>query len=137
MFGRRDEVDPEQHLLGTAAGWGGLPQSEAIYGGETAPQPMGEYQLTARDVPVDAFWSISVYNKDGFFEPNERGAYNVNSVSAQKNADGSITVHFGGCEDGRVNCLPIMEGWNYAVRMYLPRVDVRDGSYTFPEPTPI
>ena len=136
MFGRRDEVDPEQHLLGTAAGWGGLPQSEAIYGGKTAGQPMGEYRLTAKDVPVDAFWSISVYNKDGFFEPNERGAYNVNSVSGQKNPDGSITVHFGGCEDGRVNCLPIMEGWNYAVRMYRPRREIADGSYAFPEPTP-
>ena len=37
MFGRREDVDPEQHLLGTAAGWGGLPQSEAIYGGEPPP----------------------------------------------------------------------------------------------------
>ena len=25
MFGRRDEVDPVQHLIGTAAGWGGNP----------------------------------------------------------------------------------------------------------------
>ena len=42
----------------------------------------GEYRLTVRDVPVDGFWSISVYNADGFFEPNERGAYSVNNITA-------------------------------------------------------
>ena len=59
-----------------------------------------------RDVPVDAFWSISVYNADGFFEPNDRNAYSVNSVTALPDSDGSVTVHFGGCTDDRPNCLP-------------------------------
>ena len=49
-----------------------------------------------RDVPVDGFWSISVYNADGFFEPNDRSAYSVNNLTATPNADGSVTVHFGG-----------------------------------------
>lgn len=53
---------------------------------------------------------------------------------AQKDADGAITVHFGGCDDGRANCLPIMAGWNYAVRLYQPRTKVLDGSYVFPTP---
>ena len=113
---------------------GRLAQSEASYIGSPLDQPIGEYRLTLRDVPVDAFWSISVYNKDGYFEPNDRGAYNVNSVMAQKDDDGSITVHFGGCDDGRANCLPIVEGWNYAVRLYRPRTEVLDGSYVFPTP---
>jgi hypothetical protein len=64
--------------------------------------------------------SISVYNRDGFFESNDRNAYSVNNITAAANADGSITVHFGGCADDRPNCLPIMEGWNYTVRMYRP-----------------
>jgi hypothetical protein len=34
---------------------------------------------------VDGFWSISVYNADGFFEPNERGAYSVNNITARHN----------------------------------------------------
>ena len=85
-----------------------------------------------RDVPVDGFWSISVYNADGYFEPNDRGAYSVNNLTATRDDDGSVAVHFGGCADGRPNCIPIMEGWNYTVRLYRPRAEVLDGSWRFP-----
>jgi hypothetical protein len=134
MFGRREDVDPDKHLIGTAVGWGGLPETEAVYQGGPTDLPVGRYRLTVRDVPVDAFWSISVYDANGFFAPNDRDAYNVNSVTATKDPDGAVTVHFGGCEDGRPNCLPISEGWNYTVRLYRPRPEVRDRSYTFPTP---
>jgi len=40
-------------------------------------------------------------------------------------------------EDGRVNCLPITEGYNYAIRMYQPRPEVLDASWTFPEIVPV
>jgi hypothetical protein len=43
-----------------------------------------------------------------------------------------VTVNFGGCDDERPNCLPIMEGWNYAVRLYQPRPEIHGGSWTFP-----
>ena len=33
-------------------------------------------------------------------------------------ADGSVTVQFGGCDGKIANCLPIMPGWNYMVRLY-------------------
>jgi hypothetical protein len=93
---------------------------------------VGEYRLTVpADVPVDAFWSISVYNADGFFEPNERGAYSVNSITADRAADGTVPIHFGGDETAP-NCLPITEGWNYVVRLYRPRREILDGSWTFP-----
>lgn len=42
-------------------------------------------------------------------------------------------LDFGGCEDGRVNCIPVSEGWNYVVRMYEPREEVINGIYKFPE----
>lgn len=129
-FGAKDQVEPVRHLLATAAGWGGLPDKEARYisfnGG-----PPGEYRVTVRDVPVDGFWSISVYNGDGFFEANDRNAYSVNNLTATRNDDGSVTVHFGG-DDDRPNLLPIPEGWNYTVRLYRPRSEVLDGSWTFP-----
>ena len=60
-----------------------------------------------------------------------RGAYSVNNLTATPNADGSVTVHFGG-DDDRPNLIPIMDGWNYTVRLYRPRAEVLDGSWTFP-----
>lgn len=136
-FGTADAVDPVHHLLGTAAGWGGLPEQEASYIGVNPGLPAGAYRLTVREVPVDAFWSISVYNDRGFFEPNDAGAYSVNNITATAGEDGSITVHFGGCGDGRPNCLPITEGWNYVVRLYRPRAEILDGTWTFPEIEPV
>ena len=137
-FGAEDEVDPAQHLIATAAGWGGLPDREATYLNVDPGLPPATYQLTVRDVPVDGFWSISVYNAAGYFEPNERVAYSVNYLSATRDEDGSVTVRFGGCGDGRPNCLPIMDGWNYLVRLYRPRAEILDGTWTFPavEPSP-
>jgi hypothetical protein len=132
-FGRRQDVDPVHHLISTAAGWGGLPDSEATYVGVSPHLPVGEYELTVgQDVPVDGFWSISVYNAAGYFEPNEAGAYSVNSITAARNADGSVTVRFGGDGDPGRNSLPITEGWNYLVRLYRPRSEILDGSWTFP-----
>jgi len=32
------------------------------------------------------------------------------------------------------NYLPIMEGWNYLVRLYQPKKEILDGSWTFPDP---
>jgi hypothetical protein len=87
-------------------------------------------------VPVDAFWSVSLYNADGFFEPNPLAAYTVNSATGTRNDDGSTTVHLGGCDLGRVNCLPLMEGWNYTVRLYRPGPEILDGSGKFPEIEP-
>jgi len=130
-FGKKEEVDNVRHLLGTAWGWGGLPEHEATYLNVEPNLPVGAYQLTVKDVPVDAFWSISVYNKDGFFDENKYNAYSMNNISGTPNKDGSFTIHFGGDPES-VNYLPIMEGWNYIVRLYQPRKEILDGTWTFP-----
>jgi hypothetical protein len=49
--------------------------------------------------------------------------------------DVSITIHFGG-DLKRANYLPIAEGWNYPIRMYQPRKEILDGSWTFPNVEP-
>ena len=56
--------------------------------------------------------------------------------TATKAADGSTTVQFGGCDGKIPNCLPITPGWNATVRLYRPRAEILDGSWTFPEPKP-
>lgn len=132
MFGTQDAVDPVRHLIGTAMGWGGLPESEAFYATVDPGLPVGEYRIVVRDVPVDAFWSISLYNADGFFEASDEGGCTVNQFTAVKEPDGSVVVHLGGCSDGRTNCLRLMDGWNYTVRLYRPRPEVLDHTWTFP-----
>jgi len=131
-FGRKEDVDPVHHVIGAAAGWGGLPDAEATYLGVSPGLPVGEYELTVADVPVDGFWSISVYNADGFFEPNESGAYSVNDITAAHDPDGTVTVRFGGDGDPTRNSLPITEGWNYLVRLYRPRPEILSGQWMFP-----
>ena len=129
-FGRKQDVDPVRHLLGSASGWGGLPEHEAFYLNVEPGLPVGNYRLDVGDVPVEAFWSISVYNAAGYFEPAGHGVVSVNSVTAERNDDGSITIHFG--DGDEPNTIGIMDGWNYAVRLYQPRAEIIDGSWTFP-----
>jgi hypothetical protein len=136
MFGKKEEVSEVRHLLGTTFGWGGLPEYEAFYINVEPNLPVGAYQITVKDVPVDAFWSISLYNKDGYFQENEYSAYNVNNITGTPNEDGSFTIHFGG-DPKSVNYLYIMEGWNYAVRLYQPRKEIFKGTWTFPSVKPV
>src|SRR5262249_37682402 len=116
MFGaNKDQGDPGRHLSGSALVWGGLPEKGGLYLPITPARSDGStvYKLTVRDVPVDGFWSITVYSNEGYLQQNEYNAYAVNSVTAKKGADGSVAVQFGGCDDKIPNCLPIMKGWNY------------------------
>ena len=92
--------------------------------------------MTVKDVPVDGFWSISVYNADGYFEKNPQGRYSLNNLIARPNADDSITLRFGG-DPAQKNYLPIMKGWNYTVRLYLPRKAILDGTWKFPRAEPV
>lgn len=130
-FGRKEDVDPIRHLLGSASAWGGLPVEEAFYINVNPELPVGEYELTVGDVPVDGFWSITLYNAEGFLVPNATGAYSLNNITSDRNDDGTITVRFGG-DPSRPNTLPIMEGWNYLLRLYRPRPEILNGSWSFP-----
>lgn len=60
-FGPEEDVDPVTHLISTAVGWGGLPETAAFYGGADPGLPVGAYKIEVpADVPVGAFWSISL-----------------------------------------------------------------------------
>jgi hypothetical protein len=85
---------------------------------------------------VDGFWSISVYNAEGYFEPNPYGAHTLNNITAKKEKDGAVTVQFGDYDVNTPNCLPIVKGWNYLVRLYRPRAEILNGTWKFPDAQP-
>ena len=127
-IGRREDVDPIDHMVGA---WAGQPASAAtaMIEGNDGTIP---HAVTDRNVPVDAFWSVTVQDAGGHLEPNALGRNSCNDFTAAPNEDGSITLNFGRWEDGRINCIPITPGWNYTIRLHEPRQEIIDGSWTFP-----
>jgi hypothetical protein len=89
------------------------------------------HKLRVKDVPVDGFWSVIVYDKTGYIPQNDRKVYSFNNLTAKPDADGSVTIQFGGDASG--NCIPIVPDWNYTVRLYRPRKEILDGTWKFPE----
>ena len=140
MYGANEtEVDPVKHLIGSAMLWGGNREKDALYLPITPVRNDGNtiYKLTVRDIPVNGFWSLTVYNSEGYLQPNQYDAYSVNSLTAKKSADGSVTIQFGGCDGETPNCLPITQEWNYTVRLFIPRREILDGTWRFPEAQPV
>jgi hypothetical protein len=138
-FGARGQVNPVSHLVSTAAGWGGNPPSAAVY--ETIFPPPGEappaWRMHLANVPVDGFWSVTVYNERGFMEPNPRNAVSVNNVTARRGADGAVTVQFGGCGDAAANCVPTPPNWSAVLRLYRPRAEILEGRWRAPGLEPV
>jgi hypothetical protein len=140
MFGANEnEVDPVRHLIGSAMLWGGYPEKDALYLPITPARNDGAtvHKLKVGDVPVDGFWSLTVYNSAGYLQPNQDNAYSVNSITAKKDADGAVAIQLGGCGGKIENCLPIMKGWNYTVRLFRPRTEILDGTWKFPAAQPV
>ena len=135
MYGANEnQVDPVRHVIGSAMLWGGAHEKDALYLPITPERNDGRtiYKLIVRGVPVDGFWSLTVYNSQGYIEPNKYGAYSVNTYTAIRGPDGSVAIQFGGCNGKIRNCLPIMSGWNYKVRLFRPRPEILDGRWKFP-----
>jgi len=138
-FGDVDEVDPVKFFIASTSGGTGVPEpSEALILQRAPAQNDGPtpHRLTVEDVPVDGFWSVTVYNSDFYLEANEFDAYTVSNATAEPDDDGSITIYFGGDPD-QPNFIYTPEGWNYTVRLYQPREPILDESYQFPEAEPV
>jgi hypothetical protein len=89
MFGANaHQVDPVKHLIGSAMLWGGNPEKDALYLPITPVRNDGRavYTLTVGDVPVNGFWSLTVYNSEGYLQPNPDNVYSVNSITVKKRA---------------------------------------------------
>lgn len=111
IFGIKDELDPVYWMLGAALGWGGLPGEATTYLNVTPEKNDGTtaYTLTVGDVPVNGFWSETLYDDKGWMPVNNYDAYSLNNVTAKKSGDGKITIHFGG-DPKAENFLPIVKG---------------------------
>ena len=98
--------------------------------------PSVGYKATYKVPENKAFWSITVYGKDGFMKSDNNI---VNSSNVKLNPDGTFTVYFGSKEQcGDVaNRLDVPEGWNFLMRIYRPGASVLDGSYKVPSAEPI
>ena len=128
MFGKKGEVPLKEHNVGTAAGWGGLTAERAVYP-FYFPESDEPQTLTLQDVPAKAFWSITVYDSDGYPQGD---VYNINSQFAMSNEDRSVTIHFGG-DVHAVNYMDIFEGWNIVLRIYEPTEAYFNGEWVQPE----
>jgi len=87
--------------------------------------------------PVDAFWSITLYDKDGFQVANTRNQFAVSSWMPFKyNSDGSIDLYFQNESPGRdleSNWLPAPNGpFTLTMRLYAPRAEVLTGKWNPP-----
>jgi len=128
MFGEKGETTLENHNAGVSTGWGGMTSKQAVYP-NYQPKNSNPATLTLKDVPVDAFWSITVYDQGGWVIGEK---FNVNSSFAKTNEKGEYIIHFGGDKNAD-NYLDTFEGWNFILRMYQPTEKYFTGSWKVPE----
>lgn len=87
--------------------------------------------------PVDAFWSVTLYDQQGFQVPNALNRFAVSSwMPFQYNADGSLDLFIQSESPGKAmeaNWLPAPKGsFNLAMRLYAPRAEVLTGRWSPP-----
>jgi hypothetical protein len=91
--------------------------------------------------PVRAFWSITMYNEDGYFVANPIDRFAIGDRDPLKfNADGSLDLYIqrsapGGDRDS--NWLPAPDGkFNLTLRLYWPSEEILSGRWTPPAVAP-
>jgi hypothetical protein len=100
--------------------------------------------LSSMAPPNDAFWSVTVYDSNGYLYANPYNKYNLNSQSSQLivSPDGSISIAFSHTPPTTaVNWIPIPNeqsaGYEVYLRVYWPADDVLAGTWIPPELQPI
>ena len=155
-FGDRKFYKKRGNLLravGALIGWGGNDQIEAFYP-QTHTDENGDpldsannYKLhLAVDPPVNAFWSVTMYDKSydgtaGYLVKNEINRYLINATTEGlvRDADGGLTITIQRDKpedpDQQANWLPAPEGKFYlTLRLYWPKPAALDGRW---EPPPV
>jgi hypothetical protein len=89
--------------------------------------------------PVSAFWSITLYDSDGFQVENRLNRFALSSWMPFKyNPDGSLDLYFQNESPGadtEINWLPAPKGpFNLTMRLYAPKSDALTGKWN---PSPV
>ncbi|WP_441241730.1 DUF1254 domain-containing protein [Tardiphaga sp. 768_D3_N2_1] len=130
----------------TQVGLGANLPEDAIYplnlGDETGKPLDGssKYTITfekGATPPVQAFWSITLYDPDGFQVANPLNRFAVSSWMPFKvDADGSLTLYFQNESPGKdkeQNWLPAPKGpFNLTMRLYAPKSEALTGRWNPP-----
>jgi len=88
--------------------------------------------------PAGAFWSITMYDDDGFAVPNPLKRGNLASrMDLNFNSDGSLDLYIGATSPGKdkeSNWLPAPSDkrWNVCMRLYAPEAAALDGTWNPP-----
>ena len=87
--------------------------------------------------PVSAFWSVTLYDNDGFQVANSLNRFAVSSWMPFKfNSDGSLDLYFQNASPGadkEANWLPAPKGpFNLTMRLYAPKSDALTGRWNPP-----
>jgi hypothetical protein len=88
--------------------------------------------------PANAFFSVTLYNDDGFAVPNSLNRGNLASwMDLSYGQDGSLDLYIGPKSPGKdkeSNWLPAPadKAWNLTMRLYAPKEAARTGAWTPP-----
>jgi len=92
-----------------------------------------------QEPPVNGFWSLTLYNAQHLFNPNnlDRFSLGTKSKSMVRNADGSLTIYAGmkpPGPEGLPNWLPAPDGpFSLYIRAYWGKEPILDGSWQPPK----
>ena len=124
-FGTKEDTDSYAHAIGCAWGWGANPVKDAKYLNFYPAMNDGKtpYTLTVKDVPVDGFWSVSLYNGKGYYVQNKYNAYALNNVTAKKSAD--VKLHHPFRQRSQATQLPADHG---RLELHRPALSTAQGN---------
>jgi len=137
------------YLLRASVARGGLGANlaeDAVYPGALADAEGQPFAGTKRYVlhfekkqlpPVNAFWSLTIYDARGFFTENPIGRYAIGDRDRLRfNPDGSLDLYIQHARPGaeqESNWLPVpTEAFSISMRLYWPKPEVLKGAWAPP-----